>query len=73
MIGIFNLIKMKEVIEYLERWRSNIESIAKLRREHKFLLDIIEKENLLTNERVKQFRTTNNNVSVIIFDEKFLV
>jgi len=63
---------MKEVIKYLERLRSNIESIAKLRREHKFLLDIIEREELLTNERIKQFRETNNKVSDVIVDEQFL-
>jgi hypothetical protein len=64
--------KMKEVIKYLERLRSNIEAISKLRREHKVLTDIVEKEGLLTSARIKNCRVLNNRVSEVIVDEQFL-
>jgi len=63
---------MKEVIKYLERLRSNIESIARLRRDHKLLTDIVEREGLLTPLRIKNCRVLNNKVSEVIVDEQFL-
>ena len=63
---------MKEVIKYLERLKKNIEVIAKLRRDHKQLTDIIERENLLTTARIKNCRSLNDRVSEVIVDEKFI-
>lgn len=60
---------MKEVIKYLEKLRSNILSISKIRIQHSTLLDLIQKEgNILTSERIKQMRDLNDEVSDVIGD-----
>lgn len=62
---------MREVLRYLKKISDNIDTIWKLHREHRFLIEICEKHKVFTSGRLKQFKETNNKVSDIIIIEKF--
>ncbi len=60
---------MKEVIKYLDRLKKNILSIKKMRMQHEFMIDVIEKNQLpLTKGRLNQFRETNKEINSFIND-----
>jgi hypothetical protein len=64
---------MKLVIKYLDRLKDNIKLIERVRREHKFLIDIIERENYsIHSERIKQMRDNNNKLYEFMIDDNFL-
>ncbi len=64
------LINMKEVIDYLKRIQYNIELISKLRTEHKLMINILETQELITDNRAKELRNTNAKLyEAIIFFE----
>ena len=62
---------MKEVIIYLERLRANIDTIWDMRKQHSFMITELEKHGNFTDQRMKQFKITNNKVSEIIIVDKF--
>lgn len=63
---------MEEVIKYLKKLRENIEMINKMKREHAFMIEVIERDGgLFTDAIIKQFKETNSNICDIIIVEKY--
>ena len=64
---------MKEILRYIDRLRSNIKVIDDLRFQHQYLINKMKEmdESPFTQNRLKSFQKTNNEVADMMLTEKY--